>query len=221
MSNCDFESMKRAIADALVAFDGDTYVRSVVAARILAMRPSQLREEELRGRLKTLRRRVQPDRSTVRGLEVWYSARDLLDLACRRTHSRHRRPWTEAERKRLTRLLVTHSIAEIAAILQRTPRAIRHELQHGGMRRRLRQEGRLITVSALAALCNHSVSGIHLWTQRFGCPCERTPGGQRMFDLAQVHAWLTTQPAILERMDPFTRRKLRVSVFDLQQQEAV
>ena len=204
---------------AAVTIDGRLYVRAAEAMRILRVGLGHRWRFQRDGRVTPLRVPCRPRQGASLGIECYWPAAQVALIWWRRHRQRAHRPWSSAEDDYLLEHAGLEPLPGVARHLGRSSGACQARLYALGMTVRSNQG--LLSTGEVARLCRRARTSVQNWIAR-GLRCRRinTTRGDHLIDRKDLVAFLRNEPDILAGIDPFTRRKLGLSVFDLQEDAA-
>ena len=129
-------------------------------------------------------------------------------------------PWTQDELRYLFASVGAEPLQDVAARLGRSHKAcIRIIEKRGGGIKRM---SGMLTLNQVARRCNRRANAVWLWTKR-GLETHRTSrgrGGFCLVDPFDLQEFLLSHRNILAGLDPFARRRIGLTVFDVAEIDA-
>jgi len=132
---------------------------------------------------------------------------------------RNLRPWTAHEDDQLLELIEGRSLDYAARQLGRSRHACQQRIHRLGLT--VASAGGWLTTGRVARLVGHSRQAVQKWCDR-GLPHRRMKNrrGDRLISRNALCQWLKKNRDILAGIGPLHRRRLKLSVYDLQEQAA-
>lgn len=194
----------RRCRSAATAIGDRLYIRRLHAHRLVGIVRVAGTSWEDRGWVKPLRR----------GREVWYPAVDVFRVWVGRT-SNSRRRWGDDEQSYLLEHAGVYCTRLIARRLRRSRLAVLSRIQRLGLT--IRGNQGLLSLGQVASLLGRHPSTIRAWKDR-GLYMTRMRGGHACLYVSVDHLrrFLRRRPNILAGIDPFARRRLKLSIYDLE-----
>jgi hypothetical protein len=200
---------------AAVVIDGVRVVRQAHAMRILTDGRRRWPHTRDANRFRRVVTEGHPGPSGSRRQRVYLHLEDCIADAARRDF----RPWTAHEDDQLLEAIEGRSLEYAARQLGRSRSACQQRLHRLGLT--VASAGGWLTTGDVARLVGHSRQAIQNWCSR-GLPVRRMKNrrGDRLICRDALCRWLRKNPEILAGIGPLHRRRLKLSVHDLQEQAA-